>query len=353
MQLLLFLIIGYLLAVVLGLRHLEEMEWYSLLTGILLTIGLYSSTYGIVLEEARKHARIILSAITIGVIVKALFIGIILAWVLHDPFYLILGVLMAQIDPLSVSTLMHGSRLSAKAKTILASWSSFDDPITVIMALYVPLIAGKLLGIDWQPVTDTALHDGGLIGYFSELGINIAYAAGVFVLWLLIKQFGKKAYKKTITIASVILYGFLGMSLSIATYYFWMLSVALIGLFLRPPIEHIIQQIVKWALRFAAVLLGILLVGGIEILSGLYLAIAAFTAQIFVGFLLTHGLSLKDRLHIAFAQQNGITAIILALLFEPAYPNTVAIIAPAILFVNLIHWGANKLLDSYILNKKN
>jgi len=38
----------------------------------------------------------------------------------------------------------------------------------------------------------------------------------------------------------------------------------------------------------------------------------------------------------------------LALLFEPYYPGTVAIVAPAIIVVNGIHAIANRLLDVYL-----
>ena len=78
------------------------------------------------------------------------------------------------------------------------------------------------------------------------------------------------------------------------------------------------------------------------------LGFAAYGAQIVVGFLLTNKLEMRDRLHIAFAQQNGITAIILSLLFETYYPGTVAIIAPAIIVVNTIHVIANIILDIYL-----
>ena len=53
-------------------------------------------------------------------------------------------------------------------------------------------------------------------------------------------------------------------------------------------------------------------------------------------------------MHIAFAQQNGITAIILALLFETYYSGTVAIVAPAIITINLLYLVANQLLDAHL-----
>jgi hypothetical protein len=78
----------------------------------------------------------------------------------------------------------------------------------------------------------------------------------------------------------------------------------------------------------------------------------AYIAQIIVGFILTYKLGKRDRWHIAFAQQNGITAIILALLFEPVHPGTVAVVAPAIITINTLHWLCNILIDKTILKHK-
>ena len=51
-----------------------------------------------------------------------------------------------------------------------------------------------------------------------------------------------------------------------------------------------------------------------------------------------------NRRYLAFAQQNGITAMILALLFETELPETVGIVAPAILFINLGYYLVNRML---------
>jgi hypothetical protein len=86
-------------------------------------------------------------------------------------------------------------------------------------------------------------------------------------------------------------------------------------------------------------------VNGANIWPGLALGFLAYTAQIIIGLILGRALPYKDRLHIAFAQQNGITAIILALLFETYYPGTAAIVAPAIIAINILHAVANTILD--------
>jgi hypothetical protein len=121
----------------------------------------------------------------------------------------------------------------------------------------------------------------------------------------------------------------------------WMLGIAIIGLFLRPEIKKL-PQIISAAFYIALLLLGFLLVSGISWGAGLVLGFGAMLAQGLVGWLLTRGLPSSERLYLAFAQQNGITAMILALLFEKNLPGTVGVVGPAILFINLGYYLTNR-----------
>lgn len=140
--------------------------------------------------------------------------------------------------------------------------------------------------------SDTGVN---LLGYAGELGINLLFASGVLVLWLIIGRL-KRRYDWPATIPVVAANLLLAASFSLAILYFKMLGIALIGLFLRPSkLDGFIDRIIIWALRIAAVLLGFLLVEGINIWAGLALGAIAYAAQIIVGFLLTRGLARKDR----------------------------------------------------------
>lgn len=342
-----FILSGVALATIFGFHGVENSRWYLLTVATLLAAGLYSSTFGIAITEARTHLKLILKAITVGVLLKAMVIGSIMTLLLHNPFGLILGIIVAQIDPLSTAALMKRGRMSKTAQSILGAWSSFDDPITVILSLYAPIFVAMLTGTSWHPIHGTA-QELGLFGYVTETAINLLFAGGIFTLWWLMKRHSKATSYVVIAMVALGMYGLLLGALSIAVYYFWMLGVAVLGLFMRPPIDKALTHAVRWALGIAAILLGILLIKGVNIWTGLALGLAAYVAQILVGFLLTGKLPMRDRWHIAFAQQNGITAIILALLFEPYYPGTIAIVAPAIIIINSVHFAANKLLDVYL-----
>lgn len=352
-RLILFIVLGFVIARVAGIEHLENAGWYTFVVASLLAIGLYSSTYGIDLKEARQHLKIILSAVTVGVVLKAAIIGGSLAIIFQDPFFLILGIVVAQIDPLSVASLMKGKRLSTKAKAILASWASFDDPITVILSLYAPLLVAQFTGTDLGSITGNSDTGANLLSYITELGLNLGLAAQAFCLYTVIRYYANHISAWLAFGVSLASYTLLALAFSVSLLYFMMLGIALIGLFLRPPkLDKIIDHAITWALRAAAVLLGFLLIEGINLWAGVALGAAAYFAQVIVGALLTRGLPRKDRWHISFAQQNGITAIILALLFEPIHPGTVAIVAPAIIVINALHHFANKAIDKWVLHER-
>jgi NhaP-type Na+/H+ or K+/H+ antiporter len=347
MNLYIFIIGGLALAAIFNFQGIQNSQWYLLTVATLLAAGLYSSTYGISIQEAKTNVRLILKAITVGVFLKAFIVGTLLTLILKDPFGYILGIIVAQIDPLSTAALMKGRRMSKRAKSILSAWASFDDPMTVIMSLYVPVLLAAVVGMEWKAASGS-MQEMGLAGYLAETGINLLFAAGIFVLWRLMKRHSKATNYVVLALVALGMYGLVLGALSVAVYYFWMLGIAVLGLFMRPPIESALSHVVRWALNMAAILLGILLINGINIWTGIALGFAAYSAQVIVGLLLTRKLSRKDRLHIAFAQQNGITAIILALLFESYYPGTIAIVAPAIVVINVIHFVANKILDVHL-----
>jgi NhaP-type Na+/H+ or K+/H+ antiporter len=344
----LFMLGGLALSAIFNFRGVQNEQWYLLTVATLLAIGLYSSTYGIAIKDAKKHVRLIVKAITVGVLLKALIIGTLMSVLLKNPFGFVLGIIVAQIDPLATAALMKNNRISRRAQSILRAWSSFDDPITVILSLYIPVVVAALTGGQWRVIGGT-MQEAGLAGYLLETGINLLFAGAIFVLWRLMKRHSKATNYVVVTLVALGMYGLLVGSLSIAVYYFWMLGIAVLGLFMRPPIEKAINHFLHWALSLAAVLLGILLINGANIWKGVALGLASYSAQVIVGLLLTRRLRRQDRLHIAFAQQNGITAIILALLFESYYPGTVAIVGPAIIVVNTTHALANKLLDAYLV----
>ncbi|MEV4410382.1 hypothetical protein [Catellatospora sp. NPDC049609] len=331
-QLGLFMAVGLAIAWALDLdvAALSHSPGYRLGAYALLAIGLYGATYGIDLGRARDDRRVITLAVTVGVGGKALLIGGSLALAWQDPLFLILGVAVAQIDPLSVAALLNDSRMSERARTVLAAWSSFDDPVTVLLAVYASAVAATAFGLGGA----AGPGGGTLLWYAADLAGNAALAAACWALWRLA---GDRAALR---------YAILAAALAAAVATGWMLAVAIIGLFARPAVlEPWIPRLTQVAMFAAATALGALLIDGVSLARGITLGVAAYAAQALAAWLLTRGMPRADRWHLAAAQQNGITAIILALTLQIDFDGVVAVVAPAIVTANLLHAGVNHLLD--------
>lgn len=317
-----YAIFGLFVAFLTDINNINDSDTYLTSVTALLAIGLYASTSSIEIYNLKQNLTIVISAITVGVLIKILFIGSVLYFITGEEVYLLLGVIVAQIDPLSVASLMKNSRLSGRTKAILASWSSFDDPITVIASIYVGIFLSRSF-------EGTSLF----MGYISDMSINLLFSVIIFLLYKLFKKF------------ILLQYLLLIISICISIYFSMMLSIAIIGLFLRPNLEKILTKVVTIALYTSSFLLGLLLINGVLLSKGLLLAFAAVISQILTGMLLTRKLLIRERIHVSFAQQNGITAIILSLLFESSFPGTISIVAPAILAINIIHAITTYLID--------
>ncbi|MBB2911668.1 hypothetical protein FHS43_002941 [Streptosporangium becharense] len=316
--------LGWLAAELGELRNLEDSGAYVLFSGLLLAIGLYGSTHGIDRAEAREHSRLIVLAVTVGVLLKAAFIAGVVYLVSGDPRSLIMAVVVAQIDPLSVAGVMRDDRLSDRAKTILGAWSSFDDPVTIVLAVYAAALA-----------RDSGA--GGLsAAYLADLGLNALFAGVVYLVWRLVRN-----------APPVLTYLAAAGAVASAAWSSLMLGLATAGLYLRLPDARWLSRTVSAAFALSAFLMGLLLVGGTNLAMGVLLGLAAFASQMVAALVLTRGLPVIDRVHLGLAQQNGVTAVILALVFERDFGGFVAVIAPAILTVNLVHAMANRTADAW------
>jgi NhaP-type Na+/H+ or K+/H+ antiporter len=311
------------IASVIDISDLPRQPYYDTFTYTLLAIGLYGSVYGIHLSELQNHTKIVLQAVTVGVLLKTIIVGLALYLVSHNVTAFLLGLTVAQIDPLSVANLLQGgpSKLSTRAQTILGAWSSFDDPMTVLLSIYALYF--------FLPHGDTGNLMDSMLPFFIGLVQNLIFVILVYLL--------SRSLKRNSTALLVLL----AVCFVIAITFKWMLGIAIIGLFLRPVIKKL-PLIISSAFYIAVLLLGFLLVNGVFWLDGLALGLGAILAQVIVGFLLTRDLPRNERLYLAFAQQNGITAMILALFFEKDLMGTVGIVAPAIVFINLGYYLFNR-----------
>jgi NhaP-type Na+/H+ or K+/H+ antiporter len=319
--------------------------------------------YGIDLSEARKHWRIVIIAITVGVLAKYAIIAGFSYLITGDWRYAAIGMAVAQIDPLSVAALSNDRRMSARTKTVLTMWASFDDPMT---ALATPI----LLGLIAQSGGRMLMSGQSMGAMLADIGPFAAALIGmaIMVLWRRkqrparfiskqirdeIAQFEGEGPKTALVQAALIT----------ATWLKNPPTAALVSVVFRPAWlgGKFGELLTSTALYGATFLLGVLLAEGVEWRGGLVLGVTTYASQMIVAWLVVwlsalitptskkqNTFSVREVWHLALAQQNGITAIVLALVLQPIVPIAVATISLAIVVVNLTQFCANWLFDTVV-----
>jgi NhaP-type Na+/H+ or K+/H+ antiporter len=332
-------LIGFLIARQFGVHAFYRSPGYLYAVTALLAIGIYSSTSGIDLSELRNRFRTVILAITVGVLAKSVLIAAFMLPLLHDPvFAIVLGVAVAQIDPLAVAALIGQSRMSESGKTIIRAWSSFDDPVTMLLTIYLLVFVPAANGTHLIGSVSVGTRP---IAIAVSIALNLAFAGGLFVTWRIVRLLRRRhpavassRWARFAMAAFLLAVGY------IAVTYFLLFGLALVGLFWRPTAQAALDRTAKVALVLASVALGLVFVDGIRWIAGLVLGCATYLAQFLVAPIVAIS-QRGDRMYLALGQQNGITAITLALLLQPFYSDAVAIIGPAVLVVNLLHAGSN------------
>ncbi|MEU0893815.1 hypothetical protein [Streptomyces massasporeus] len=325
-------------------QNLSHAAGYQYAAGLLLAIGLYGSTHDIDFAEVRRSLKVVLVAVTVGVLVKASLVATVMVLAFDRPEYLVLGIAVAQIDPLSVAATQKSDRVSPRAKAILSVWAAFDDPMTVLLTLYFSALAvryGAGPAGDGSVVTDTAT-------VFVDLLLNLGLFALVAALWWVAAAWlgsrGPARRPGARPAADVVALALVVALILFAAQDMMVLAVALTGLFVRlGRFGAGLETAVALAFLIASAVLGVVLASGeVFLREGLVLGASAFAAQLLVTLLISRllvrpRLTWPDLAHLGFGQQNGITAILLALALEPRFPGTVGVVGPAIVTVNLLH----------------
>ncbi|MFI2717523.1 hypothetical protein ACH5AI_14390 [Streptomyces collinus] len=325
-------------------QDLAHTPGYLYAAGLLLAIGLYGSTHDIDFADVRRSLKVVLVAVTVGVVVKASLIATVMVLAFDRPEYLVLGIAVAQIDPLSVAATQRSDRVSPRAKAILSVWAAFDDPMTVLLTVYFSALAlryGAGPAGDGSVVADTAT-------VFGDLLLNLVLFAAVAALWWAATawsgQGGPARRPGTRPPADVVALVLVVALILFAAQDMMVLAVAMTGLLVRlGRFGAGLEPAVALAFLIASAVLGVVLASGQVLLrEGLVLGASAFAAQLLVTLLISRllvrpRLTWPDLVHLGFGQQNGITAILLALALEPRFPGTVGVVGPAILTVNLLH----------------
>lgn len=299
----------------------------------LLAVGLFASVYGISRRELRRNARVVLVAITFGVTFKALLTGGVMALAYSSAGYLILGVAVAQIDPLSVAASLRDSDMSQRARSVLSAWACFDDPVTILLVIY---LAGVLLPTAGRRHGALTATGGG--SFLTLMALNAALVVAAGLAWYL---FAIRRDRRGLARRDIALCLILVVLIAAAAGFGLMAGISVCGLFFRPPVADAVARVVDGAFYAATFLLGLLLAAGVNVPAGMLLGTSVFLVQVLTGTIVGHGMPRNDRIHLALGQQNGLTAIALALALQPYLSSAVGIVAIAVLTANVLHISTN------------
>lgn len=294
-----------------------------------LVVGLYGSVVGIDLAAVRPHKWLALIIITVAVPAQILATGAIMYLIYPVGASFLLAAAIDQIDPLSTSTLLQDKeKMSAGAKGLLRIWASFDDPVTVICGFLIllPLVTGQAAGLDENR------------SYGLGLALNLAPAG---LLWLLYRYTPLLRQRGASLVALLICLGYAFVTESY-------LFAAITGLLLRPIPEKYLQRAITGMYYVIVVIVGMALYSyradlaeGVR-LGALLALVEFFVVQPLTALILFNG-STRDVFRLAFAQQNGLTTLLMGLAFESYGVHVLHILLPAIIVVNLCNLCVNKL----------
>ena len=329
--------------------NLDGTPW---LWAVALGIGLFSSTFGIDLQTMRTSDwRVVALAVTVGVFIKAAIIGGTL-WLTSmwlgsaSLVFLVLGLEMAQMDPVAMAALAGKRRMSERADNLARAVSSLDDPVTVLLTILL-VVGQRVFGFDLG-VTITNIGVDNAPSYGVYLWLNIAFMTSMVWIWQLAYR-GGRTWKLVFTL------GLIACAIIIGASWYWMFGLALMGIYLRPEetLYNHVGKALDWAARGAfavtGVVAGSLLFGASggekfvsQLLWGLGLGFMAFVSQMIVGYIMTigGGYTSQDRWYFACSHQNGLTATMLGVSTE-----TMPFVIPGIVMTHVLHGTAMVLLN--------
>jgi NhaP-type Na+/H+ or K+/H+ antiporter len=338
---------GIILGSVLGIDPINQPA-FPMFASAALVIGLYGSVVGIDLVAIKPHWKRAILIITLAVPIKIIATGILTYLIFPINITWLVAVAISQIDPLSVETLINNKkRMSETAKSLLRVWASFDDPVTVIFGFLVllPLVAGTNLGLDFST-------------YMIGLAANLLPAVLVFFLMRFLKRYKtdysvsehvssqdlNPALRKVNNRQRIIYYTIIAVALVYAFATGSYLFAAITGLLVRiPEQDHkLLSSVISVLYSIVVLIVGMsLYTSGIDIAFGLVLAfVAFFIVQPSSAILFFKGRRL-DVLRIAFAQQNGLTTLLIGLAFQAVGFDVLPILIPAIVCINLMNLLVN------------
>lgn len=332
-QLLIFIVltaVGYGMGYFTGINPTTAV-WFDPFTAFALTLGLYNSVVGIDLGAVRDHKLTAAIVVTVAVPVQIIVTGLIMYLIYPQPVSWLIAVAITQIDPLSVDTLLRGKEsMSDQAKGLLRIWASFDDPVTVLFGFLIlfPIVTGQS--------ASSAGFDG--LSLFLYIVLNTVPA---LVVWLAQRY---TSLLRNRWVATAVLVALLALAFFTRSY----LLAALLGLILRPLPENFLSRTAVLLYYSILIIVGMgLFAHHADLASGIrlgaLLAIVAYFVIQPVSTIVVFNGRVNDVFRIAYAQQNGLTTLLMGTAFQALGIDVLYILLPAIILVNFFNLAINKI----------
>jgi hypothetical protein len=318
--------VGWVAGYFTNINPIEE-TFFPTFAAFALTLGLYGSVAGIDLEAIRSRRFVAIIVITVAVPLQILVAGGLMYLIYPVGISFLLAVALTQIDPLSVDTLLKDKeRMSNEAKGLLRVWASFDDPVTVLFGFLIllPLVTGQTAASAGFGTSELVLY----------LLLNTIPA---LLIWL-VKRY--TAVLDNQIMAIIVLVAVLALAFTTQSY----LLAAIVGLLLHPIPNEYLTAVISVFYYFIVFIVGMSIFSyGVDLRLGFLIAIVEFWVIQPATTLLVFNGKTHDVLRIAFAQQNGLTTLLMGIAFQSLGIPVLHILLPGIVFVNLFNLIVNRI----------
>jgi hypothetical protein len=275
---LVFTFLGALVVYFIPLDIQNYTQAFTLAAGLFLAVALFGNVQSIdmaFLKENRLNAGLIVS---FGVFLKVILLGALLYFFTDDKVYFLIAAVISQIDPSFTNWTQRLLNIRGQAAKLSIIESTFDDPISVLLSLYLIL---------------PFIVPGGLeFGYY----LFFIILNFIFVLVFIFEERRAKIHSSFLSSSSVVVGGLLNL----------FLGVALSGLIFRVK-KEIFDEPINIISYLSYFLIGTFIdLTSVQWIEGL---IVALTLVYFVRpvevFLLFNRLPIKEKMILIFAEQKG------------------------------------------------
>jgi len=296
------LFMGFIISSLFGINPLNFTDIILYIGAFFLSISLFANVQDIPKNFIREHKTQTIKIVTIGLIFKALALGGILYILTKEVRFFLIAALLSQIDPNFTN---WAKQNNAEVSELNLIESTFDDPISTLITLYValPFVLGEVFDLKT---------------YFIMIFINLIFAQIFFIL---------KEFQLNLKILSA-------LSIIVGSIYNLFLGVALSGLIVRLE-KNIYDKIIPIITYASYFLIGMyvpqtglnVIVGGTVALILVFI-VRPLEVTIFFG-------KSNIKKSLIYAEQKGITSLLLLLIIQPKV-DILPIVLPAMIIINIL-----------------